>query len=128
MLKKFHIILGIIILVTFSISGLYMRLSFPTLYKGNEAIHMMFRANHIYILFVGLINVSLGTYSFTYEEKLKKVRQLLGSSFIAISSILFTLAFFTEPIQGSFIRKFTSLAILLVAVGTLLHLSASYKK
>jgi uncharacterized membrane protein len=105
-----------------------MRANFPLLYKGNEAMHMMFRANHIYILFVGLINISVGTYGISYEEKSKKIRQLLGSSFIALSSVLFIFAFFIEPIEGNFIRKFTSLAIMFVAIGTLLHLAASYRK
>ncbi|MGH2566714.1 MAG: hypothetical protein ACRDGA_00120 [Bacteroidota bacterium] len=53
-----HIVIGIATVVVFLGTGLYMRLNFPDLYESNEAIRYLFRANHLYILFAGLLNIA----------------------------------------------------------------------
>lgn len=126
MLKRVHLITGIVALIMFSISGIYMTINFPAIYQGNEAIHMMFRANHIYILFIGLINFILG--SLLIRDEQLQWRAILGSTLLIMASLLFIIAFFIEPLKGNFIRSFTSLAILLTAVGTLFHAAAAFKK
>jgi hypothetical protein len=48
--------------------------------------------------------------------------QMLGSLFLFISPLLLLLAFFTEPLLDRLQRPYTRPAIVMLAVGTLLHL------
>ena len=49
-MRFLHLVVGGIVFVVFLSTGGYMQNRFPGIYHGNEAIRMMFRANHIYIL------------------------------------------------------------------------------
>lgn len=127
MIKRVHVLVGIVTLIMFVATGFYMKLNFPALYQGNETIRMMYRASHIYILFAGLINIVIGSY-ISVDNAKHNWRQIVGSILIVSSAILFTTAFFYEPPRGSYQRTFTLLSILSISLGSLFHATANFRK
>lgn len=126
-MKKLHLLVATITIFVFLLSGIYMRTQFPALYGGNETTRMMFRANHIYILFIGLCNLLLGRYLVTYQNKSYYI-QLVSSAIIFIATVLSIIAFFFEAAKGQMERGFSSMAIILTAVGVLGHSLASARQ
>ncbi len=105
-----------------------MQLHFPAIYLHNEAIRYLFRANHIYLLFSGLLNIALGTYvSFSDHEKRKKM-QMVGSWFLLIAQGVLLAAFFIEPPQAEPERMITSMGIYLALGGVALHALGRFRK
>ena len=123
-INKLHIYFGLLFLVLFLASGVYMNLNFPGLYNENEVMRMMYRSNHIYILFASLINITLGSY---FEFSLNKISvdfQKTASVLLLVGPIFLLAAFILEPVQVSFGRPFTFLGVLLFLIGVLLHMLA----
>ena len=48
-MQRLHRWVGIVTVVVFLLTGLYMRWRFPGLYETDETIRYLFRANHIYL-------------------------------------------------------------------------------
>ena len=61
-LKKVHLIVGLIALVIFPLTGGYMRIYLTDEFAASDRLRFSMRANHIYILFSSLIHISLGSY------------------------------------------------------------------
>jgi hypothetical protein len=55
--KRIHLLLGLLTVLFFLATGAYMRARFPDLYGDNETIRYLYRANHIYILCAGLLHL-----------------------------------------------------------------------
>ncbi|MBI4548838.1 MAG: hypothetical protein HY707_12720 [Ignavibacteriae bacterium] len=121
-IARVHLIVGIITIAVFLFTGMYMRTHFPEIYQTNESIRYLYRANHIYLLFSGLLNVALGLYFALHQVGWRKRLQSIGSLLFLIAPVLLTWAFFTEPIQASPMRPLTALGVFASVIGILLHL------
>src|SRR5207248_10110742 len=86
-----------------------------------DATRMMFRSRHIYILLAGLVNLAVGTYFVRRAGGWRKALQTSGSVLVLAAPLLLLAAFFTEPGLPGLRRQFTLPAIIILAVGTLLH-------
>ena len=93
-MNKIHRLIGSLTVLIFLSTGFYMRANFPGLYEENEAIRFMYRANHIYILLAGLLNIAIGTYFIFTPKKWMKNLQIVGSSALLIAPVLLVSAFF----------------------------------
>jgi ABC-type transport system involved in cytochrome c biogenesis permease subunit len=120
-LKRAHFTVGWLTLAAFAASGVYLRVKAPSIYLGDEVSHMMFRANHIYILMAGIANVAIGRYVVEAKDVRARWMQSMGMGLMLASSALFIYAFTLEPMLGSMERPRTTLAVFLLAGGTLLH-------
>jgi|ERR1051326_92510 hypothetical protein len=120
-LRKFHKFFGIFTLVVFALTGLYMRLNIAHIDITNEKLRMMFRANHIYIMFAGIINIGLGSYLNFNKVNWKKRTQEAGSIFIILATLALIAAFFLDPVSGSLHRSKTRLALISFFLGGLCH-------
>jgi len=118
-LRVFHVWLGLGAVAVFLYSGLYMRRQFPEAYAGHDAIRYLYRANHIYILFAALLNLTLGFRTFDWGTRAKL--QTVGSVLVAAAVPLLVFAFFIEPPNASPERPISVLAIVCAAAGTGLH-------
>ncbi|MBK8802265.1 MAG: hypothetical protein IPN71_09465 [Fibrobacteres bacterium] len=58
-LDKTHLTWGILFVGVFLWSGTQMKVGFPELYHGDDAVRMLYRSAHIYILFSALLNLAL---------------------------------------------------------------------
>jgi len=120
-----HTTVGIATTLIFIGTGLLMRFHFTRVYESNHLIRMMFRSIHIYILLAGLLNIALGIYMSSSDNKQRRAIQLFGSICILAAPVLLIIAFFYEPVRGSLEqRHLTLLSIILLLVGTTSHLLA----
>lgn len=126
--SKIHLLTGIATFLIFLGTGFYMQLHFPAAYLQNESIRYLFRANHIYILFVGLLNIVVGTYVAFSEKDKQRQMQLAGSWALLLSQVVLMIAFFIEPPQAEPERMITSLGIYLALGGVTLHTLGRFRK
>jgi hypothetical protein len=118
---KSHILIGILFLVIFLLSGVYMLINFPELYAGREEIRMMFRATHIYILLASLVNLMAGNYLLSkFECRFLQLRRL-ASSLIIVAPFLFFIAFVIEPPSYLIERPISFWGVVALVAGVILH-------
>ena len=82
---------GLLLLVLFAITGHYLRGVTIPADQNEDLFRMMLRANHIYILFVGLVNIMVSRSSFD-----KLIFQNLTQSFFVMSGVFVVFAFILE--------------------------------
>jgi cytosine/uracil/thiamine/allantoin permease len=124
-LKQLHFAVGLLGIVLFLASGMYMRYGFNGLKGMKDLPRMLFRSSHIYLLLTSLINLSFGLYE--SQAKRWSILQSTGSILILISPFLMVLAFLKEPGSMSFSRTFAGPGIYAVFGGTMLHLLSASK-
>ena len=121
-MKRFHLIFGLLLVVIFLLTGQYMDRVHNHLRGMADGPRMLYRTRHIYILLSGLLHLGIGSY-FTYRfERVRRIFQLLGSLLITIAPILFIIGFFREPYLMGLYAPLSKKGIILIAIGTLLHL------
>src|SRR5437764_12587343 len=120
-MKLLHILLGAFVLVAFLLTGQYMDYLGVRSGALGDATRMMFRSRHIYILLAGLVNLAVGTYFVRRAGGWCRTLQTIGSVLVLAAPLLLLAAFFTEPGLPGLRRQFTLPAIVILAVGTLLH-------
>jgi len=123
--RTLHILVGLGSLLLFLGSGLYMDMHFPGLYGNNEAIRYQFRANHIYILMAGLINLAAGLYPAPARAGWRLALGHLASALLLLAPAMLVAAFCLEPVQGGEQRPLTFYGVLMLLLGVLAaHLPA----
>ena len=120
-MKLLHIVVGAFVLFAFLLTGQYM--NYLNVRSGalGDATRMMFRSRHIYILLASLVNLAIGTYFVRRTGGWRRMLQTFGSILVLAAPLLLLAAFFTEPGLPGLRRHFTLPAIIILAVGTLLH-------
>lgn len=126
--QRLHRIVGIVTVVAFLGTGIYMRLNFPSAYETTEIIRYQYRANHVYILFCGLMNVLLGLFVVFQAEGWRKVVQRIGSYFLLVTPVTLMLAFFIEPVRAVAIRPLTFVGVVFSFAGVGCHLIANFRR
>jgi len=127
-MKRFHLMFGLILLVVFLLTGQYMDRYHEHLAYMADGPRMLYRTRHIFILMSGLLHLGLGIY-FTYRAgTVRRVLQIAGSVLITIAPVLFTIGFFYEPHLNGLYAPFSKQGVILIAVGTLLHLFSGVGK
>ena len=121
-MRRAHLLVGALGVLVFLGTGLYMRLGFPDLYAGNEALRYMYRANHIYLLLGSLVNVVLGIYLAAPESGWRALLSRTGSVLAVISPMLLAYAFFAEVPKASPERVLTALGVFSLAAGVVAQL------
>lgn len=101
-------------MAVFLATGIYMRLEFPELYGDREAVRFLYRANHVYILFSGLLNIMAALIP---PPSRWSVLHRWGSLALLLSAPLFVVAFLLEPSQASPMRPVTVTAAFLALIG-----------
>lgn len=124
---RLHLLIGVLTIAAFLITGLYMSTGFPELYHGREATRFMYRANHIYIPLAGLLNLLLSAYLSPSSQPWKAKLQGAGSFCLLGAVPVLILAFFSEPPRGSPTRLVTLIGIVALLLGTLCHLVGASK-
>jgi hypothetical protein len=121
-MKRFHLILGLTVLVVFLLTGQYMDRWHQHLMYMADGPRMLYRTRHIFILMAGLLHLGIGTY-FSYRTgTIRRVLQTIGSILISIAPVLFMVAFFYEPRLADLNTPLSLFGMILIATGTLLHL------
>ena len=124
-LKRLHRWMGIVAVVVFLGTGLYMRWLFPDLYAGNETVRHLFRANHIYLLMAGLLNVGLGLYFTAQAAGWRQTLQRVGSVLLLAAPVMLLAAFLLEPQHAEPERPITAAGLFAALIGMGCHFIAT---
>ena len=95
-MRRFHLILGLLLFVAFLVTGHFMGQDFPDKDAIGQGFRLLMRSRHIYILFASLINLCLGLYFAWGKQKLTRAFQIAGSAVLAASGVLLVWAFVDE--------------------------------
>jgi hypothetical protein len=121
-MRKLHTIFGILFAFAFLFTGQYMRRRYPPVADLDDAVRLLYRSTHIYLLGAALVNMAVGAYYVRRVGKKQRVLQMIGSLLIIISPAFLLVAFCIEPGLSGLARPFTRPGIYTLGAGTLLHL------
>lgn len=117
--EKLHLIVGAVTVFLFLLTGIYLKLNFPDIYSSNEIIRYQFRANHVYILMSGLVNLIAGLYIRPVYKDWRKIISVISLNTLILSPVLLIIAFFIEPLKASANRPLTFSGIIFLVIGVL---------
>jgi hypothetical protein len=120
-MRTVHRGIGVATIAAFIVTGIYLKLRGPDLFETNEMVRFVYRANHVYILFAGLLNVAVGAYLCLHAKRWRRNLQLAGSIMLLIVPVILVLAFMHEPGHTSPQRPLTSAGVMLLFLGILCH-------
>ncbi|HWN98078.1 MAG TPA: hypothetical protein VNS63_02305 [Blastocatellia bacterium] len=126
-MKRLNLTIGVLAVIVFLITGLYMRLS----YRMDEiemGLRMLLRSRHIYILLSGLMNVGVGLYCTYHAKGWRRILQRLGSVLIAASPLLLVAAFFYESKLQTPDTPLSRYGLFTIFGGAMLHLIAGLRR
>jgi hypothetical protein len=125
MMRRLHNIVGIIGVIAFLATGLYMRRYPSGMASLDGGTRMLLRSRHIYLLLASLLNLGLGTYLHPSPRRSRRVAQALASLPILAAPPLLLAAFFVEPTQPEPGGPFTLSAVIGLLAGTIGHALAA---
>lgn len=123
-----HRLVGIVGVLVFLGTGVYLATGFPELHGGDAAIRYQFRANHAYILLSSLANGLVGIHAGPAESAPRATAQRLGSALLLLAPAVFVVAFFVEPPRARPERLITTTAVVMLLAGTALHALARLRR
>jgi hypothetical protein len=121
-MSYFHLVFGLLLFVVFTITGRYMRLDFPEKHEMDQALRILMRSRHIYILLSSLIHMALGIYMTLRPHPAQRALQLTGSAALVLASLLLIYAFAVETYQLQGFSDYSRYGIYLSLAGVVLHL------
>ena len=127
-MKRFHLIFGLTVLVVFLLTGQYMDRYHNHLQFMADGPRMLYRSRHIFILMSGLLHLGIGTYFSSRPTATRRALQISGSILITVASVIFTIAFFYEPRLEGLQNHLSLPGMIMIAVGTLLHLFSGVRQ
>ena len=122
MLKRLHLVSGLLFVVAFLLTGQYMDIYHDHLSGMADGPRMLYRTRHIFILLSGLLNLGLGVYFSRRAQPWRRALQAVGSGLVVAAPVLFVVAFFYEPGLRDLHTPLSHWATYMLAAGTILHL------
>ena len=123
-LRHTHLITGLLLILFFLLSGQYMQHTLRLSEQPFDAQRMMYRASHLYLLLVGVMNTVVACYWQPFKSRFSRPIQGLSSSALLLAQAAFVVAFLTEPAVVSPDRTLTWLGCVLLLIGAGLLLIA----
>lgn len=120
-MNRLHITIGLLTVAVFIGTGVYMHFELPALIEHDHALRFTHRANHIYLLLAGLINLALGIYLSPHPRAWRRVMQRIGSWALLIAPVVLLAAFVIESRSLNEFRPVTALGVMIALAGTLAH-------
>jgi hypothetical protein len=106
-MKRLHLWFGCAVLIGFILTGQYMDRYHDHLRGMPDLPRMLYRSRHIYILLAGLLNVGIGAYLRTHQQRWRQLLQITGSGIIVVATILPFIAFFYLIVAGTLSHLFS---------------------
>jgi len=122
-MRNWHRVVGIIGIVIFLLTGVYMRLHVPAMPDLDDASRLLLRSRHIYLLLASLVNLTTGVNYRVATGRFRRWIQAAGSVLLLAAPLLLLLAFFIEPQQVLLDRKLAARGIICVAIGAISQLA-----
>ena len=125
-MRRVHLILGLLGMVTFLITGQLMKHHNPPVRMLTPDVRMMYVSRHIYLLGAALVNLVLGLYLREYSPGWRRTLQRIGSVLIFLSVLSLLIAFISEPALGLAGRSWRSyFGLIGLFAGVMTHLVAA---
>jgi hypothetical protein len=121
-MKKLHLLVGILLVVAFLLTGQYMDKYYNHMVGVPDGPRMLYRTRHIFILLTALLNLVIAAYFTLRSETWRRTLQLVGSGLIFTAGILFIIAFFYEPGLKNLYTPLSHWGIEAIIAGTVFHL------
>lgn len=125
--RTVHLAVGFFVIAIFLLTGYHMKFHIHELMEANDRFRFSLRGNHIYILLLALLNLSLGAYMKVSQIIWRAYLQLVGSLMILTATMLVIVAFFFEN-KELLERPLTLITIILALAGTVLHVGSTIKQ
>ena len=121
-MKNMNLFFGLTLFVGFLATGYYMAEYFKPEHLDNHVMRMQIRANHIYILFISLLNIVSFKCDLKMNHNLSKYLNILFRMLLLIAGVIAIVAFFKEHTGNLGIRSWTLSAVILsvISVGIVL--------
>jgi hypothetical protein len=126
-IRRFHAVLGAVLLVTFLLTGQYMDKIHAHLDAMADGPRLLYRSRHIYVLMSALLNVALAAYLSPSSNQRARRLQLAGSTLVTAASMAMVVAFFYDAPHANFEHLnlwWSRGAIYGLVVGVLCHAAA----
>ncbi len=107
MLRKTHLVVGMLCLIVFALQGQYMDQVHNHLVGMDDGPRMLYRSSHNYLLLVAVLNVVLGVYLSDDAPVLRPGIQAVVSAVLLLSPVGLVAGFFLEPAMSDFARPYT---------------------
>ena len=122
-----HLIFGVVVFITFLVTGKFMRWDFPDKDVIPQDFRLLMRSRHIYILLSSLIHIVLGVYLQIHAEIWRKITQVFASAVLIAAAILFVWAFVYETYWAQHFSNISRYALYATLAGVSLHLFGGFK-
>ncbi len=124
-LAKAHLIVGVVGMLVFVLTGQYMSLLHDGLVGMDDGRRMLMRTAHIFIMLTALINICVGAYA---QHSQSGWLRCVISAIILVSPMLMTLEFFYGADDVNIRRPFAYYSLILLFVaGELLVIENIFK-
>src|SRR5262245_30522143 len=125
--RTIHLYAGWLFVLIFVLTGQYMRNVIHQAMEADSVLRYSIRANHIYILLLGLLHLCLGAYWSPAGSLGRQRLQLAGSALLLIATTITVGAFFFESKAGAD-RPALQVAMITAVVGVGLHLLGARRR
>ena len=127
-MRRFHLILGLLLFIVFVVTGRFMRADFPDKEIIDQELRILMRSRHIYILFAALMNILIGLYFQALPRRPQKIVQYLGSAVLSLSALLLIWAFVQETYTFHHFSDLSRYGIYGSLAGVVLHFLAHFER
>lgn len=107
--------------IVFLLSGQYMDKIHNHLEGMEIGERLLYRTRHIFILMASLIHIGLGLYYETRMGQWQRLIQTLGSSLLAVGTLLLVIAFMNEPRNRDLATPYTHWGMYAIVLGMASH-------
>ena len=112
----------------FLLSGQYMDKFHNHLEGMEDGVRLLYRTRHIFILMASLIHIGFGLYYETRMGQWQRRIQMLGSSLLAMGTLLLVIAFMNEPRDRDLATPYTHWGTYAILLGIASHWLSGLKQ
>ena len=123
-MARLHRLAGLGFVLLFIATGVWLRFRGQAVIDQDDAIRFSLRANHVYILFAGLVNIAVGLNPPHPAVPWRRRLQLVGSAVLLMAPLLLLVAFIVEGPQARAHRPLTSIGVILMFLAVMCQIPA----
>ena len=127
-MARIHRLAGLGFVLMFVATGVWLRFRGHAVIEQDEAIRFSLRANHIYILFSGLVNIAVGMNPPVPTVTWRRRLQLVGSALMLTAPLKLLTAFIVEGPQARAFRPITEAGVIRMFLAVMFQVPARARR